>query len=300
MAKYKLNKDFKFYQYFNAPFNKMFFGIGNALLRILPKKVKTDKDLQVQKLKINTFDNDKITIYVFTPYNPTNACMLYLHGGGFCYESIPGQYDFCREYAKRLNCTCVYVIYRLAPKHPYPIPMQDCLSAYKWIIDNANTLKIDPNKIIVAGDSAGGLLTVDTCRLVKQNNLPKPCFAVLIYPVLDRTMQTQSNTQYTDTPVWNANKSLKMWHYLLHGQKYISPAELKDLDFMPPSYIETAEFDCLRDEGIEFANRLNKQNIPTTLYNTKGTMHGYDIVSKSSITKQAFDKRISTIKEYLK
>ncbi len=295
MKKYNIDKSFGLLKHFNPPFNKAFFGFANFILKLLPKKLKSTPELAISKIKIKTSDNSTIKLYRFTPSNASKKCMLYIHGGGFCYESVPYQYNACKNYAKHLKCTCIYVNYRLAPKHAYPIPFEDCYDTYKWIVDNAKQLNIDPNKIIVAGDSAGGCIAAEVCKLASERNLPKPCFALLIYPVLDKSMSSKTNTQFTKTPVWNANKSRKMWQYLLKGKNPTLAYDKKDLSFMPPSYIETTQYDCLRGEAEMFANRLKDSGIKTTLYQTQHTMHGYDVVAKSPISKQSMAMRLEVL-----
>lgn len=220
--------------------------------------------------------------------------ILYIHGGGFVFKGYSSHYHLCSIFADKCHCKVIYIDYRLAPKYKYPIPLNDCFSAYKWIIENADYLKIDINKIIVAGDSAGGCLAVDVSLKTIQENIIKPYYQMLIYPVLDKRMMTLSMNKYTDTPMWNAKLNKKMWTYYLGNREYISPNERHDLSEIPSTYIEVAEFDCLHDEGIEFANKLLNSGVDVSLYETEKTMHGYDI-QKCDITNTAIRKRIEIL-----
>lgn len=296
MNKYNISDEFGSYSKFSSPFNKLLFPISSLALYFNKKSLKSDNDIRVTVEKIKSYDNKEINIYIFEPINfKTDKVLLYMHGGGFAFRGYAKHYSLCRRYALEGNCKVVYVDYRLAPKHQYPIPSLDCFYAYEWIIKNANKLQIDINKIIVGGDSAGGCLAVDVTLKAIEENLVKPCYQLLIYPVLDKRMNTNSMKIYTDTPVWNAKLNKRMWKYYLGDKEYISPNEIEDLSNMPSTYIETAEYDCLHDEGIEFANKLINSGIKVTLYETKQTMHGFDF-KDCPITEDAILNRIKALK----
>lgn len=189
----------------------------------------------------------------------------------------------------------IYVDYRLAYTHPYPTPMEDCFHAYKWILQNAKMLQINPNKIMVGGDSAGGCLALDVTFKSIDKKLPIPYKLMLVYPVCDQRMITKSMQEYIDTPMWNAKLNKEMWNIYVGNRTYISPNEHTDFSIFPPTYIETAEFDCLKDEAIELSQKLIEQNISVTLNNTIGTMHGFDIISCKT-TENAIQQRINFLK----
>ena len=190
-------------------------------------------------------------------------------------------------------CTVVYVDYRLAYKYKYPIPIEDAFASYKYILKKKKKYK----KVIIGGDSAGGCLAIDVIRKAKELNLSIPDYLFLFYPVLDKTMHTESMKKYTDTPVWNSVLNKKMWDlYLKDDNTYISPGEMGDVSFMPKTYIETAEYDCLHDEALEFAEKLKKENIDVVVNETKNTMHGFDI-KNGKITRRIINERMELIKK---
>ena len=299
MKKYNISKDFGLFANFSPPFNRCVFPVASLMLGVTPKILKDNKYVKIIQKKITTNDKKDINLYIFDPVNlKTDKVILYIHGGGFAFRGHYSHYDLCFTFAKQCSCKVVYVDYRLSPKYKYPIPLNDCFMAYKWIIENADTLKIDINKIIVAGDSAGGCLAVDVTLKAIQENIVKPYYQMLIYPALDKRMITQSMNKYTNTPMWNSKLNKKMWKYYLGDGEYISPGERLDLDGLPPTYIEVAEFDCLHDEGVEFAHKLQNDKIPVLLYETKKTMHGYDI-KKCLITEAAIKKRIEVLNKII-
>ena len=297
MSKYNISKEYGLNCRISYPFNKAVFTLSKPILTASKIFIRDTKYVDTTKYIIKTFDNTNIPIYLYNPKNiKTDKIMLYLHGGGFVFKGNPKQFNLCERYAKEAGIKVVFVDYRVAPKDKYPTPINDCFSAYKWIIENSKELEINPNKIIIGGDSAGGCLTIDTTLKAIRENLPSPIFNLLIYPVVDKNMSTNSMKEYQDTPVWNAKLTKKAWQVYLDGQDYTSPLEEEDLSMMPPTYVETAEFDCLHDEAILYAEKLKQAGIQVEVNETKQTMHGFDI-QKCPTTENAIKKRIEVLKK---
>lgn len=188
--------------------------------------------------------------------------------------------------------------YRLAPKHPFPTAPEDCYAAYSWVVNHAEELSIDPTRIAVAGDSAGGTLATVVCLMAKERGQTMPCGQMLIYPVTGFDTETESMKKYTDTPMCNSQDvekydKLYMQDSTAGKKEYASPIEAASLAGLPAAYIETAEFDCLRDGGILYAARLQEFGVPAELHNTKGTMHGFDIVLNSPIVRACVVQRVA-------
>lgn len=297
MKKYDISEEFGIFRNIKPPFNKFLFPIAEFILADNCKELKSDENLKIVKEQIKTDDDSIIDLYIYEPLNfETDKVLLYIHGGAFVYEGNSTHFKLCRRYALEGGCKVIYVDYRRVPKYIYPTPIKDCFSAYKWVIENADKLRIDVHKIILGGDSAGACLSVDTVLKAHNDGIILPCFQVLIYPVLDKRMETESMKKYVDTPMWNAKLNNKMWNYYLCKKEYISPNEMKDLSWFPNTYIETAEFDCLHDEGIIFANKLRDSNIEVELNETKQTMHGFDMFD-CEITEKAVLKRIEVLRK---
>ena len=292
--KYPISNEFGIYKIYKIPFNERVFRNADKLMSVLPKTLKETKKVVFKTKEIESYDNEKINIYIFEPKKiDTEKIFLYIHGGGFVFRGAKNHYNFCRKLAEEGLCTVVYVDYRLAYKYKYPTPVEDAFSAYKYILKKGKKYK----KIIIGGDSAGACLAIDVIRKVKNLNLHIPDYLMLLYPVLDKRMNTESMKKYTDTPVWNSELNRKMWDiYLKDNTTYISPGEMIDVSFIPKTYIETAEYDCLHDEAIEFAEKLKKQNVDVIINETKQTMHGYDI-KNGKITKKIVNDRMELIKK---
>lgn len=219
--KYPISNEFGIYKLYKIPFNERIFANADKLMSMLPKTIKETKKISFKTKSIKSYDNEKINIYIFEPKHvETQKILLYIHGGGFVYRGAKNHYNFCRKLAEEGLCTVVYVDYRLAYKYKYPVPVEDAFAAYKYILKNRKKYK----KIIIGGDSAGGCLAIDVIRKVKKLNLHIPDYLFLLYPVLDKRMNTESMKKYTDTPVWNSVLNKKMWDLYLKGNKtYISP-----------------------------------------------------------------------------
>ncbi|MGM9681872.1 MAG: competence protein CoiA family protein [Eubacteriales bacterium] len=212
-------------------------------------------------------------------------CLVYYHGGGFIFGGAGYHYKLAKQYAMDLPCKVVFVQYRFAPKNPHPTPSEDCYAALRWTFENAEQLNVDKTKIAVGGDSAGGALAAAVCQMARDRGTDKPLFQLLFYPVTDCRMQTESCKEYTYTPMWNAKLSVTMWRGYIQDENapdiaYASPMEAKSFDDLPGAYVETAEFDRLHDEGMAYAQALRGAGVAVELYETKGTMHGFDIVEK--------------------
>lgn len=282
------------------PANIKLLPVMNAVMKIF--KCKSDDKVIVSKYITQGFDGAQLSTCVITPKNcsDTLPCIVFYHGGGFMLKASGSHYQIAKWYAEMGNCKVVYADYRLAPQYPFPIPVEDCYCTYKWVLDNADMLGINKEKVIIAGDSAGGNLAAAVTLMLKDREQSIPNGVMLIYPVTDRRMITESMKNYTDTPVWDSNLSKMMWNAYL-GEKipeqiqYASPMEAETLADFPKTYIEVAEFDSLRDEGIAFSQRLQTEGVSVELYEVKGACHGFETALDSSIVQEAMQRRLKWI-----
>ena len=298
--KYKINKEFFPFNLFTPPISEKFLKIAVPHMKT-PKFLFKDQELCVETYDIESYDKEKIRCCLISPKDIVeNApCLIYIHGGGFVLPAAGYHYKNAMKYAKEINCKVLFINYRLAPKHPHPIFFEDCYAAMCWLYENANELSINKTLIGIGGDSAGSTLSVGVCMMARDRNHPiKFKFQMLPYPFLDARNNSQSCKKYTDTPMWNSKLSKRigpMTNVDKTNPNYIyySPVEASSFIGLPPAYIETAEFDCLHDDGILYANKLKSAGINVILNETKGTMHGFDIVQKAKTTKYAIKARIN-------
>lgn len=299
-TKYPIHPDFKKWKKMNPPINKVILPVMQKLMGHLVTMETSSENLSVSKEMIPIGNGNTIRALLYSPFGiGENApCLVYYHGGGFVIPAAPHHFSLIKEYALRAVCKVLFVDYRLAPKYPFPAAPEDCYAAYCWVITNAEKLSIDVSRVAVGGDSAGGELATVVCLMARDLGQAMPCAQILVYPVTGRGVETESMKNYIDTPMCNSRDIEKYDKLYIQNpaagkREYASPIHAESLDGLPPVYIETAEFDCLRDGGILYAERLRKSGVPVELHNTEGTIHGFDIVLNSPIVRECVNRRIS-------
>lgn len=261
------------------------------------------RGIRMRRFWIRGYNYEKIKImfYDFKGQSDKLPVILYFHGGAFQIEGTPVHIKMITNMMVGAKHKAIYVKYRLAPKHPFPTALMDGYHALQWIKEHEDFLNIDTQKITIAGDSAGGNLATAISLLSRDLKGPKIHKQMMIYPVIDMKQDTESQKKYVDTPMWNSNLNRVMWELYLkdgdHGMiNYASPS-FADLKNLPKTYIETAEFDPLRDEGVLYAKRLKEAGVKVTEHHTFKTVHGYDAVFFSQFMKEMTDHRIQFLKE---
>jgi len=296
--KYQLNEELRFLEKMKMPANIKLLPAVNFAMNIF--QCKPDENVDVKRYKIPGYQGAELPVLVIEPRQTKQKLpgLVYFHGGGFVLKASGAHYQLAKEYAAKLPCRVIYADYRLAPEFPFPLPVEDCFCTWQWVQKHISKLQLISDRIMVAGDSAGGNLAAAVTLMARDRGLRLPDGVMLIYPVVDRRMDTASMKKYTDTPVWDARLSGMMWDAYLGKQKperveYASPLEAPSLQGFPPTYMEVAEFDVLHDEGVMFYDRLRSSKVEAKLYEMKGTCHGYETAVKSSIMKKCMDRRLA-------
>lgn len=301
-AKYPIHPDFKRWAHMHPPLHTAPLPVTQRMLGLLFDRERSTTAVSVQRMRFPARDGAEIRALLYAPASVVGPlpCLVYLHGGGYVFPAAPYQYRLARKYAARLGCRVLFVEYRLAPKHPFPTAPEDCYAAYCSAIEQADRLNIDTARMSVIGDSAGGCLATVVCMMAKAHGQILPRSQVMTYPAVGLGFETASMRRFTDTPMCNSAdakryESLYVQDPNAGKREYRTPIEADDLSGMPPAYIETAEFDCLRDGGILYAEKLQRFGVPVTLHNTKGTIHGFDIELESAIVRACVEQRIAFI-----
>lgn len=234
----------------------------------------------VELHSISDLDANGVPLRVYRPNDRRDrGALVYFHGGGWVIGSLDTHDDVCRKLATALDHVVISVDYRLAPEHPFPTPLDDCMAAVTWIHEQAHDLGIDENRIAVGGDSAGGNLAA-----VVANLRPAPlCFQMLIYPVTDARRGSASYRENANGYRLTADGMKWFWDHYLSGPQgspddpRVSPltADAATLSAAPPALVITAEYDPLRDEGEAYAQRLLQAGVPCTLTRYYGQIHGF-------------------------
>jgi acetyl esterase len=226
-------------------------------------------------------DRGEITVRCYTPSGagPFPA-LVFFHGGGWVIGDLETHDGVCRSLANGASCVVASVDYRLAPEHKYPVAVEDAFAATRWIADNAPRLGIDPRRLAVGGDSAGGNLAAAVAIMQQERGGPGLALQVLVYPVTRHGLDTDSYRKYADGYLLTRNAMRWFWdHYLRRPedgeQPYASPLLARKLEGLPPALVITAEYDVLCDEGEAFAARLREAGVPVTLTRYPGMIHGF-------------------------
>ena len=223
----------------------------------------------------------------FRRYRPQGAAagplptLIYYHGGGFVIGTIETHDSTCRRLANKSRCQVISIDYRLSPEHPFPASTDDGVAAFRHIRDNAASFGVDPSRIAVGGDSAGGAIAAVVCQAVRDaGDSQGPAFQMLIYPATDSSKQSASRLAFAEG--YFLTKDLMDWFwkaYVPAGTDLtdlrLSPLLAKDFNGLPPAFVLTAGYDPLRDEGRAYADRLIAAGIKTTYVNYPGTIHGF-------------------------
>jgi acetyl esterase len=226
-----------------------------------------------------------IPLRVYRPSAVDSAPVLvYFHGGGMCMGSIHSFEPLARNLAAAADTTVVSVGYHLAPEAPPPAQFDDAYTATGWVAKHAHELGVDPARLAVVGDSAGGTLAAAVALAARDLDGPAIACQVLIYPGLDRDMAAASLTECADAPILSRDdvRYLNELADADQGQPtspYRVPAYATDLSGLPPAVVVTAECDPIRDWGERYATRLRDAGVQTTLTRYPGSYHGFVLQS---------------------
>ena len=230
-------------------------------------------------------------------YRPAQApvtgagALVYFHGGGWVIGDLDTHDGVCRELANQSGCVVISVDYRLAPEHPFPAAFNDCVTAFEWAVDQADALGIDPRKIAVGGDSAGGGLAAVVALNQRQARAaapatPGPCFQLLIYPVTDKRCVSPSHTTNGQGYLLTT-ESMHYFrqHYVPNPADWldwrVSPLLADNHADLPPALVLTAGYDPLRDEGRQYADALSKAGNRCQYVCFERQIHGFLPMNKA-------------------
>lgn len=229
-----------------------------------------------------------------------SGALLWIHGGGLIMGTPEQGNALTARWAEELGALIVSVDYRLAPEDPFPAALDDCVAALAWLADNAEELGVDPTRIAVGGDSAGGGLAAALCQVTRDRGGPAICFQLLEYPMIDDRTVVRATDPDQIHFIWTAAANRFGWaSYLGHDpgaptvEPYASPARTEDLAGLPPAWIGVGDLDLFHDEDVDYAERLTAAGVPCELHVEPGMYHGADALAMKAPTSRAFRDRMT-------
>ena len=253
------------------------------LLKVPPEML---PDLRIEERTIGHNGLAGIPVRIYWPptVNKALPVVVFYHGGGFSLGDLETHDPVARAHTVGAEAIVVSVDYRLAPEHPFPAGVNDCWAALQWVAENAAELGGDPNRIAVAGDSAGGNLAAVMAHLARDNGGPALTFQLLWYPSVTADLSLPSYSENASAPILDRDVIDAFLSWYLPDLDItdpkalpatLAPANASDLAGLPPAYIGTAEHDPLRDDGARYAELLNAAGVPAELSNEPTMVHGY-------------------------
>ena len=234
---------------------------------------------EVRELSIPGGDGQAMKLRLYRPSTAQSApVMVYFHGGGWCIGTLDTHDNLCRHLARITGMNVVSVDYRLAPEHVFPAALDDAYAATRWVADHGAELNCDASQLMVAGDSAGGNLAIATCLRAKEDGWKGITQQLLFYPVCDSRMDAPSHGLYAQMPILTREAMAAMWrhyHPSAPAHPLASIMQYPDVAGLPPAVLVTAELDILRDEGEDFAKRLQQVGVPVSTMRAEGMLHGF-------------------------
>jgi acetyl esterase len=224
-----------------------------------------------------------IPVRIYRPHGPgeTRPGVVFCHGGGFVLSDLDSHDGFCRAMARHTDSVVVSVDYRLAPEHPAPAAAQDVFDAYCWVVGHAPALGVDPARVAIAGDSAGGNLAAATALMCRERAAPMPRGQVLIYPVIDPSFDSESYRKYASGFVNTRAAMQWYWQQYLPGETLpspsyqVAPARAESHGGLPAAVVVTSGFDVLHSEGVGYAEQLRAAKVPVVHRDYPGLFHGF-------------------------
>ncbi|NAZ76585.1 alpha/beta hydrolase fold domain-containing protein [Kineococcus sp. T13] len=229
-----------------------------------------------------------------------SGAVYWIHGGGMIVGDNRGGVDEALDWAQELGLAVISVDYRLAPETPHPGPVEDCYAGLVWSAEHAGELGIDPQRIVVAGASAGGGLAAAVALMARDRRGPALAGQLLIYPMIDDRNDSPSAVQMADSGTWGRTANDTGWNALLGSARgsadvsaYAAPARASDLSGLPPAFIDVASAENFRDEDVAYASRIWQAGGIAELHVWPGGFHGFDVFAPhAGISREARAARL--------
>ena len=242
--------------------------------------------------KVIQQDGLSVKLYVVRPAGTTGAlpAFMFFHGGGWVLGDFDTHKRFVRDVVVFSGTVAVFVEYSRSPEVKYPVALNECYAATRWVSEHGSEINVDGKKLAVAGNSAGGNLAAAVALMAKNKKGPALKFQLLFWPVTNDNFETVSYNQYATSRFLTKNMMIWFWdHYVPKSQRneiYAAPfkASSAELSGLPPTLVQTAENDVLRDEGEAYARKMDEAGVDVTLVRIQGMIHDYGLLNPLATT----------------
>ncbi|WP_400994845.1 alpha/beta hydrolase [Agromyces sp. GXQ0307] len=262
------------------------------------------KSTEAKRFERVDFREPGTGVRVFTPtVAPGSAAngrpaLLWMHGGGLVIGAAAADDRFCAELAERLGIVVVSVEYRLAPRHPFPAPLDDCVAAWQWLQDAAPARGIDPDRVAVGGESAGGGLAAALAQRLHDAGGRRPVAQLLYCPMLDDRTAARRELDGVRHFAWTNRDNLVGWSSYLPAPPgaetvpdFAVPARRTDLSGLPPAWIGVGDIDLFHDEDLAYAAALRAAGVECTVDVVPGAPHGFEAIARGAEVTRDFHAR---------
>lgn len=244
-------------------------------------------------------------------YSPTNrkptGLLLYIHGGGLILGTHKNSFGRCVPFVNQLGLVVVASSYRLAPQHPFPAALNDTYDVWRWLNQNLDQFNVEPGKIAISGESAGGCIAASLVHRVSEEGGQQPACQILIYPMLDNETALKRELDPLKFPLWNNISNRTGWGSYLgnnHGEvqlpRYAAPAKHLNIDLLPPTWIGVGSADLFARENRIYADRLTEAGVPCKFEHLEGAFHGFDmVVPRAKLSRDFLRSQMKFLSEYL-
>lgn len=255
------------------------------------------RPVTIEDRTVTGYDGGEITVSVLrrTDHADGGPAVCWIHGGGMISGSRLQGLDAIVDWVERYDAVAVTVDYRLAPEHPDPVPVEDCYAALVWFAGQAEELGFDPERLMIAGGSAGGGLAAGVALLARDRRGPAIAAQLLLCPMLDDRDATVSTRQMDGAGNWDRGSNRSGWGALLGDRygtddvsPYAAPARAKDLSDLPPTFLDVGSAEVFRDEIVAYASAIWAAGGDCELHVWPGGFHGFDgVVPGAAVSRAA-------------
>ncbi|MBO1901310.1 alpha/beta hydrolase [Leucobacter weissii] len=271
------------------PRNPLVRGISALALRLLPAR-------PAPGVTITTLRSGSVRGRIHTPDHrgeQPGAALLWIHGGGYVIGNSKIDDALCGETASELGIVVVSADYRLAPRHPFPAPLDDVSAVWDWLLEHASELGVDPARVAVGGQSAGGGLAAALAQRLHDRGGIRPAAQWLFCPMLDDRTAAKRELDEPEHPVWTNVENRFGWHAYLgrasadpEPPPYAVPARRRDLAGLPPAWLDAGSIELFRAEIEDYAARLEAAGVPARLDVVPNAPHGFETWALASAPAQ--------------